>query len=440
MRGLTEASEIAPNLFLGNTSDVPHPSPNGSVYNPLGFSLCIEAHDQAMMAQADNLRAYDGHISRVRCTMDDKDGFVKPVRGHDIVHLECISTGQACPSQTALAAYIDNVVNLVQFLRRHAHPSAVRSRRRGTSIGAVMAPPPRRVLVHCQDGYTDSSVLALAYIMQDRGCTLPEAYLHLQLTAGRSFFVYPSDRDVLERIEARFARINRELMAPEAEAPPPPSPTSVRRFFSTTRFTSPQPLVPRASTPSPLSLLERATAYPWFYDERFDGHFPSRILPFLYLGNLNHAKNALMLKQLGITHVVSIGETALVPPETMPPAPSILSDGKASTRMPINSLWYAQRTGQVEVLDLRGVSDDGIDSIRPSIDISSDFIEEARASGGKVLVHCRVGVSRSATLVIAYLMRHLEMDLASAYLLCRSRRLNILIQVRRPFASSRDES
>jgi len=45
-----------------------------------------------------------------------------------------------------------------------------------------------------------------------------------------------------------------------------------------------------------------------------------------------------------------------------------------------------------------------------------------------VLVHCRVGVSRSATVTIAYVMKHLSIPLADAYLIVRSRRLSVLIQ------------
>lgn len=36
----------------------------------------------------------------------------------------------------------------------------------------------------------------------------------------------------------------------------------------------------------------------------------------------------------------------------------------------------------------------------------------------------RVGVSRSASIVIAYMMQYLKMGLVDAYLTCRARRLN----------------
>ncbi|KAF9952357.1 tyrosine/serine/threonine protein phosphatase pps1, partial [Mortierella alpina] len=50
--------------------------------------------------------------------------------------------------------------------------------------------------------------------------------------------------------------------------------------------------------------------FEWFYHPEFEGSFPSRILPFLYLGNLAHASNPGLLKSLGIQYVLSVGEEA----------------------------------------------------------------------------------------------------------------------------------
>lgn len=55
-------------------------------------------------------------------------------------------------------------------------------------------------------------------------------------------------------------------------------------------------------------------------------------------------------------------------------------------------------------------------------DQASDFILEAISNGGTVLVHCAAGISRSVTLSIAYLMKHENMKLSSAYGLIKSRR------------------
>lgn len=56
-------------------------------------------------------------------------------------------------------------------------------------------------------------------------------------------------------------------------------------------------------------------------------------------------------------------------------------------------------------------------------DVVSDKIEEARISGKSVLVHCNAGISRSPTLVVAYLMKHKMMTLSDAYSHVKSRRL-----------------
>lgn len=48
-------------------------------------------------------------------------------------------------------------------------------------------------------------------------------------------------------------------------------------------------------------------------------------------------------------------------------------------------------------------------------DRAADKIEEVRRYGGNVLVHCVAGVSRSASLCIAYLMKYKRMSLRKAY-------------------------
>jgi dual specificity MAP kinase phosphatase len=204
---------------------------------------------------------------------------------------------------------------------------------------------------------------------------------------------------------------------------------------------------PRAST-SPLLPSVVDDHQVWFDDPRFDGSFPSRVLPFLYLGNLcvfhlsfrvkflisdgprrNHAANAYMLHALGITHVVSVGECALIPP------PTDSSPGKMPSPIVVHgvserqgNLYTEEREGRIKVLDIKGVCDDGIDTLEPQLAPVCEWIDRAREQGGKVLVHCRVGVSRSATVTIAYVMKYLGISLAEAYLIVRSRRLSVLIQ------------
>ncbi|EJU04824.1 hypothetical protein DACRYDRAFT_93238 [Dacryopinax primogenitus] len=376
----------------------------------------------------------------------------------------------------------------LEFLERAINPEWMPSPRYGTtrpsasgSKGHFRPSRPLKVLIYSADGYTESSFLALCWLMHHLELSLPEAYLELQVEKHRSFFVYTNELGVLRRIEAKMVEERAHEAAATAaaaseEQPTIPSPTP--REVSVTSSSSgsaggkkwrlsgqwrtrsqssaaPVPSIALMSSSAPNTPLDadlfmmpkpktakraRASTSPslpgfpdhqiWFDDPRFDGSFPSRVLPFLYLGNLNHASNAFMLHALGITHVVSVGECALVPPTghgengtgfnlVCPVTHSLAGRG---------SLWMEEREGRIKVLDIKGVCDDGIDSLRPQIRPIVEWIDKARDEGGKVLVHCRVGVSRSATVTIAYVMKHLKCSLVEAYLMVRSRRLSVLIQ------------
>ncbi|CCA74119.1 related to protein tyrosine phosphatase PPS1 [Serendipita indica DSM 11827] len=344
---------------------------------------------------------------------------------------------------------------------------------------------------------THSATVTKTYLSgggSSAGMSLPEAYLELQIARGRSFYVYPTDLDLLKRAEARLyvpsrnapkergrdrevtnnrnmtidgaggadnanqstngfsrwkwstwgSRASFSIPAPppeEDEAPASSSNTAAMVLSSSTPNSalvmnnSSGALGSRGVSNGTPKRRARASTSPmpqvwadhwaWFSDPRFDGSFPSRVLPFLYLGNLAHASNAYMLHALGITHVVSVGECALVPPQgnTSQAAEYRFSYGGKVLGAGPGSLWIEEREGRI-----KGVSDDGIDSLRPRFREVCDWIDAARQEGGKVLVHCRVGVSRSATVTIAYVMKHMGMSLVDAYLLVRSRRLSVLIQ------------
>ncbi|XP_042887935.1 dual specificity protein phosphatase 18-like [Penaeus japonicus] len=71
------------------------------------------------------------------------------------------------------------------------------------------------------------------------------------------------------------------------------------------------------------------------------------------------------------------------------------------------------------------VSDAAASNLSSYMSDIADKIEDERRRGGRVLVHCVAGVSRSPALVLAYLVKHCDMSLREAFQHARKARPNI---------------
>lgn len=122
------------------------------------------------------------------------------------------------------------------------------------------------------------------------------------------------------------------------------------------------------------------------------GNDLSQIQEGLFIGSVAEANNKDLLKTTNVTHVLTIA-VALSPP------------------YPDDFVYKV-----LEVVD-RSETD-----LTVYFDQCYSFIDQAIESGGGVLVHCFMGVSRSVTIVVAYLMRKHGIGFSKAMELVKSRR------------------
>ncbi|KAF8555573.1 phosphatases II [Imleria badia] len=113
----------------------------------------------------------------------------------------------------------------------------------------------------------------------------------------------------------------------------------------------------------------------------------------LYIGNLSAALSQDVRKKLGITHLLSVCTE-----HTFDPQPNAM---------------------------VISVQDSEYEDLLIHLPGACHFIETALSSGGKVLVHCVMGISRSATVISAYLMVSQRLSVSAAIQYIRKRRPEI---------------
>ncbi|RUS91813.1 hypothetical protein EGW08_000384 [Elysia chlorotica] len=123
---------------------------------------------------------------------------------------------------------------------------------------------------------------------------------------------------------------------------------------------------------------------------------PTRILPFLYLGSQQDSLNHELAQVNGISYILNVSKTC--------PCPTYIQENHFH-RIPVN--------------------DNYCEKLLPFFEEAFQFLDKVREANGCVLVHCLGGVSRSATLTIAYIMKHMRMSPDEAYRYVKDKRPTI---------------
>lgn len=123
---------------------------------------------------------------------------------------------------------------------------------------------------------------------------------------------------------------------------------------------------------------------------------PTRILPHLYLGSQRDVLNKEVMSQNGITYVLNASNTC--------PKPDFISENHFM-RIPVN--------------------DSYCEKLLPWLEKTNEFIDKAKVSNCRVIVHCLAGISRSATIAIAYIMKTMGLSSDDAYRFVKDRRPSI---------------
>ncbi|GAA5862546.1 hypothetical protein JCM8547_002099 [Rhodosporidiobolus lusitaniae] len=132
----------------------------------------------------------------------------------------------------------------------------------------------------------------------------------------------------------------------------------------------------------------------WRYEMRREAQ---EILPGLYIGPFQPSWKLEVLQKLGITHILCIAETRE------------------------QHLFKPKFPGRIVYMveEIRDADDQNLIRIFPQ---ARNFIDSALQAGGRVLVHCGDGISRSPAIVTAYVMIRTGLTHEDAFAFVQARR------------------
>lgn len=121
------------------------------------------------------------------------------------------------------------------------------------------------------------------------------------------------------------------------------------------------------------------------FEVKYNKIWPDMVVDHIALGSLRTVQSMPSLQQLGVTHVLTCGRN-LRTPQFPPPIQQMVLDVDDNDEQDMNQYFLT----------------------------AIEFMQSCVSSGGLCIVHCFAGVSRSATVVVAYLMKSRQLSFTQA--------------------------